>query len=460
MIKTPIIPVKPDIYNINTENRLDYKAICCFMSTGFFLQDDTYYVDQKVRKAATVYQNNEDIKGKTYFEWHYSPRKITLEQAVDEFSDLFDRITKEQTDGKRVILPLSGGIDSRSQAAALIGHENVQTYSYKFEYSFDETKFGRAIARSMNWDFNEYVVPEGYLWKVVDELSLLNGCYSEFTSPRQMSIKDEFPSMGDVFYIGHWGDVLFDNMGLDENLTLNEQVDILLKKVVKKGGLEIASTLWKVWGLSGDFESYLRERFSQLLSDIHIDNANARMRAFKSLHWAPRWTSVNLSIFSKYHPLALPYYDNRLCEWICTVPEKHLACRQIQIEYIKRKSPALALIPWQNFDPCNLYNYQNYKSLANRTYTFLNKLTRKLNEFALGRVCTERNWEIQFLGKENDSNLRKYLFDNKLFYEFIPQTIVRDLYNRFSKGNYQQKIWYSHPISMLLTLSQFIKQKK
>ena len=80
------------------------------------------------------------------------------------------------------------------------------------------------------------------------------------------------------------------------------------------------------------------------LSLINItNNANANMRAFKSLHWALRWNRTNLSIFEKYKPICLPYYNDKICEFICRTPEKHLSNRKIQIEYIN-ESPELAKI--------------------------------------------------------------------------------------------------------------------
>src|SRR5690606_2250966 len=129
-----------------------------------------------------------------------------------------------------------------------------------------------------------------------------------------------------VFSLGHWGDVLFDR-GCPEGTPESQLLEIILKKVIKKGGMELATALWQEWELEGDFESYLRQRISELLHNIKIENPSAKLRAFKSLYWAPRWTSVNLSVFEAAHPITLPYYDNRMCEFICTIPEEYLAGR-------------------------------------------------------------------------------------------------------------------------------------
>lgn len=170
------------------------------------------------------------------------------------------------------------------------------------------------------------------------------------------------------------------------------------------------------------------------------------------MYWAPRWTSVNLSIFESVRPITLPYYDNRMCEFICTVPEKHLAKRQIQIEYLKQRSPELARIPWQEQWPFNLYNYQWNRAPFNWPYRGWSKFKRTLSK----KMVTQRNWELQFLGEENDRHLQHHLFDNTAFTSLVPKEITQKIYKNFRDID---AVKYSHPLSMLLTLSLFSKQQ-
>lgn len=446
-MKNPIIPVNQQIIKVEGEHKLDYKAICCFAVIGFFLDNDTYYEDEKVLRAASTFH---DGKEEIYFKWFYDPVERKLDDIVDEFAAIFEGISNRLLEGKKIILPLSGGLDSRSQAAALVGRKDVVTYSYEFEGSFNETYYGTKIAEVCDWNFKKYTIPNGYLWERLPEISKTNGCYSDFVSPRQAAISEHFPELGDIFYLGHWGDVLFDSMHLPSDAGINAQIDCLYKKIVKKGGIELAIALWRYWGLEGDFEEYLRQRLTDLLSKIDIHDANARIRAFKSLYWAPRWTSVNLSFFSRYHEIALPYYDDEMCRFICSVPEKYLADRLIQIEYIKRKSPKLAKIPWQTYHPRNLYNY-NQKDLIGELIGKANSLRRKAKALITNRFMTMRNWEIQYLGRDNESHLREAISNDK---GIAPKEVSEEFLKKFYQGNHKSKIWYSHPVSMLLILSQ------
>ena len=86
--------------------------------------------------------------------WHYTPRDISFDQAVDEFTHLFETLILNYTEGKKIILPLSGGLDSRTLAAALKGRKDVVVVSYEFENGIRETEYARQIAVTCGWEFH------------------------------------------------------------------------------------------------------------------------------------------------------------------------------------------------------------------------------------------------------------------------------------------------------------------
>lgn len=453
-IKTAIIPLKTDFVGLKKE--IDYKSICVFAATGFFLDDDSYFLSQKALRPATKYTISDDEKiifnEEQFFRWHYSPIERPFNQIVDEFTSLFETIINEQVQHKKVILPLSGGLDSRTQAAALRHlNKNVHAYSYEFENGHNETKYAQQIAKVCDFPFEKWIIPKGYLWKDIVQIATINQCYTEFTHPRQVAVMEKLASLGEVISLGHWGDVLFDNMDLPSQLSLEEQVDIMIKKVIKKRGIELAEKLWNAWGIEGNFQSYFRERIKVLLQKVAIpDDANAQTRAFKSLYWASRWTGSNLSYFENVKPIMLPYYDERMCQFICTVPERFLAKRQIQIAYLKKRNPELAKIVWQDQRPFNLYNYHWNQFPWNFPY----RVYQKIKKDYIVKNKVSNNYENQFLGKQNDVELRKWLFENQKFIAFVDPNIVKEMYDGFKNENH---LSYSHVISTLLTLSLFTK---
>lgn len=454
--KTDIIPVNQTFVHQKGAAELHWEAICFFAAVGFFPETDTYYKNQQVLPPGSeniIDKNNYLQETKPWFEWYYKPRDISFEKALDEFTRLFETIIAEQVENHQVILPLSGGLDSRTQAVALkrIGAK-VQAYSYSFSGGYPEYKIAAKIAKACNFPFTALTIPYGYLWDHIETLATLNNCYTDFTHPRQMAVLDQLKSFGTLFSLGHWGDVLFDNENLGV-LSHQDQVQLVIKKIVKKGGKELAEAIWKEKELPGTFYDYLTAKISSMLQTIKIEEPNARIRAFKSKYWAPRWTSVNLAVFEAAHPISLPYYDKRMCDFICTLPEAYLANRQLQIAYIKKQAPALAAITWQDAKPFNLYNAHLNKVPYNLPYRIANKLKRELNN-VLGKNFIRRNWELQFTLPEHQNILASYVLSEEMNSLLSKELVMHFLTNFKEKDT----VYWSHPVSMLLTLSLFAKK--
>ncbi|MFD2823325.1 asparagine synthase-related protein [Lacinutrix iliipiscaria] len=453
-LKTPILPSKLQFVKQHAAHELNFKAICIFAATGFFLDDDTYWKDEACLLPGHDHifdENNFLIESKPWFKWHYTPKSISFEQALDEYINLFTTITKEQVGENPVILPLSGGLDSRSQALVLKNLNNtVQAFSYSFPGGYPEHKISKQIAEVCGFDFDAYKISKGYLWNDIDELAEINKCFSEFTHPRQMSVLKELKQYQGVFSLGHWGDVLFDR-GAPDGIVEKDIIPLLLKKMLKPGGLEFAESLWENWNLEGEFKTYFISRIENSLSKIKIDNISARVRAFKTSQWAHRWTTMNLSIFQAAHPISLPYYDNRMIEFICTIPEEYLADRRLQIAHLKQDK-AISKITWHEQKPFNLNNYQYNKSPYNLPYRVFHKIKREFNA-VIGNPYIQRNFELQFLGADNDKHLKKYIFNDD-FFKLIPKSVIEEFYNKFKNEN---TVYYSHPTSMLLTFALWNK---
>ena len=413
-----------------------------WFATGFFLGDQNFV---KKKYLGDDFSSN--------FEWSSNPRNISLDSAVSEFSNIFESIIEREIKGKNIILPLSGGLDSRTLAASLKDYKNVVVISYEFEGGLKETGYAQKIAKVYDWKFHKYQIKSGYLWDKLETLSNITKCQTEFTHPRQMAIIDEISDFGDVFLSGQWGDVLFNSYGMNLNDSISKQILKLIKLISKPGGIELSKDLWDFWGLDGDFETSFYQKIKSEYDKIHITEPNAKIRAFKSLQWAPRWANSNLKVFSYKKDIILPYYDKSMLEFISSVPEKILDKRKIQIEYIKNKSRELSLIPWQHYD-LNLYQYQNFNSLylPRRVFRYTKRLFKEI--IMRKNKIIQRNWELQFIGRKNENNLKKWLFETEELKDLVPIELITKYYKNFKTVD---PVKYSHPISMLLTLAVWSK---
>jgi hypothetical protein len=148
--------------------------------------------------------------------------------------------------------------------------------------------------------------------------------------------------------------------------------------------------------------------------------------------------------------MALPYYHDEMCKFICTVPEEYLSGRRIQIEYLKTKNEAVAKVPWQKFSPCNVYNYDRFYSFPFLVRRAFAKTKRVASEILFHNKSDARNWELQFLGPGNEHSLKAYLFEPS-FSKFIPKAVTEDVYDQFKRSPAKN----FHAVSMVLTLSLF-----
>lgn len=433
-IQTPI-PVKQGFDKTGSDNSFDYKAICVFSALGFFLDQDSYLKNEK-------FQSDKSYK------WAYTPTIDSLEEAVDRFAQVFETVIREQVNGKKVILPLSGGLDSRTQLVALKRlNADVSSFSYYFQDGYREDLIAKELARVAEIPFQSFSIKKGTLWGKLEELIEINLCLTDFTHPRQIIHIDEISSLGDIFSLGHWGDVLFDS---DESI-LSYQTDIysyLSNKLIKSGGLNLGNLLWRHFDLEGDFEEYLEFRIMELWNSIDVSDLEARFRIFKSKYWAPRWTSVNLNVFGKKRPISLPYYDKRLIDLSFQIPNELLRDRRIQIEYIKKYGNGLGKVTWQDKKPFNLHNYSLNKFPYNFPFRVYDKIKRSVLEI-MGSKFIQRNWELQFLGDENKIQIEKSINSrkNNIVPELVLKAGLTDFYLNPSKDN-------AHILSMLLTISQ------
>jgi len=463
--QTSVIPINQNFHNkienklvdweVDTTLSLDFKAIATFCSIGFMLDDDTYYSDIKVLKPSTkitLDKNNIILSNEKIWDWHYNPKERSFEDILEEFTDIFEAIITKQSNGKKILLPISGGLDSRTLFVPVKDASDLTLSSYEFENGIAETETAKELSQRFNIPLFTQTIQRGYLWNKIEELYNLNHCFSDFTHPRQVDAIHNWKHLGDVILLGHWGDVLFDQHADSINLSYAKQIAELQKKIIKPGGMELADDLWKHWGFENSFELYITDRLDKLYSKIDIDHPSSRMRAFKSLYWAPRWTSINLSIFKRAGKIILPYYSNEMCQFICTVPEVYLNARKIQIEYIKKNCPEAAHISWQKYYPLNLYNYQCF----NHTHYYFVRALRKANRLLQAfiskpeRLIT-RNWELQFSGDHNFIQLKNNLLKRSKINKLIPQSIIKKYLDNFQ----DDPLKYAHPVSMLLTLAIF-----
>lgn len=180
------------------EKRLDYHAIGEMFSFGHLHGNKTLFEGIYRLPAASVLTFYE---GKATFTEYWSlpydedtyqrerikPRKAQL--FAEELSSIFVAATKRQdVEAEKLLIPLSGGLDSRYAAALYhhIGKRNVSLYTMGPEKSEDQI-YATQVAEKLNFNHTKFEINAGDIWSasglfsfVSDGMSNISGSVQNF----------------------------------------------------------------------------------------------------------------------------------------------------------------------------------------------------------------------------------------------------------------------------------------
>ena len=443
-----------------TERQLDYEALTGFFTFGFFPQDRTFFKDIKIVSPSTQFvvdQAGKHIQQKRLWSWSHSPdANLSFDDAVDAFAALFHQVIHEQVHGRRVALPISGGLDSRSTIAALQEYQdpsNIWTYSYGYAKKSVETKIARQIATFTPFPFTSFTIQPYLFDQLPHVLDCIEG-FQDVTQTRQAYITHDLAQNADFVLAAHLGDLWLGDMGYPTTHQLSSPENVAeyaWKKWVRKGGAWLTEFVLKDTGTAIQPEILLREMLNVDLNQLnHLQDPDFKLKALKIETYVFRWSLASLRMYQPGAFPLLPFFDPRFYDFFSTIPTSYVAGRRLQVAYIKRYAPNLARIPWQAFYDANLYEYFHFN-----TWLLPRRAVNKLDRLLTGRQVIERNWELQFLNQRGRQGLQDWLLTPGLkLHDFVPKSklaqFLRDFYATPGAAN-------GYTVSMLLTFSAWLE---
>lgn len=146
--------------------RLEEFRACSYVSGNNTLYKEVY----QVLPGEIIYLDlqNETFQKTKYFEYAYNPQMSPESVMVEKYDEVllfaFEEL-KKRLGGRQVLIPLSGGLDSRTVAVMLkrVGYENVLCFSYGRKGNY-ETEISGKVSKKLNYDwvYEEYT---GDTWK-------------------------------------------------------------------------------------------------------------------------------------------------------------------------------------------------------------------------------------------------------------------------------------------------------
>ena len=316
-----------------------YKNICCLGVGSFIL----------VEKKHSVWKRIEYFK--------YKPSSSFLEQNTatlsKELDDLFDsaiQTTIAFADGRPIIVPLSGGLDSRLILAKLKQHKYKEIFSFTYGLSGNhESLLARWVADRLDvpWTFIRSKPRDlRKLYNSSSRLDFANSSdgrqivpsYSEFEPFSLISKQGLFPS-NSIVVNGQSGDFLFG--GHIPSVWMNDCNPQIVKDY-------IVSRHCNHWHLPF-LEKKQREISSRLFEDLNhrvsedrnfTTKRNNLMSFYEEWEYRERQPKVPVSNQRLYEffnfAWHLPLWDARLIDFWSTVPFHLKVDQKLHINYLKQ----------------------------------------------------------------------------------------------------------------------------
>jgi asparagine synthase (glutamine-hydrolysing) len=450
----------PSVSSVGSARRLDWAGLTGFFAFGFFPQDRTFFDDVKILPPAshTVISDDGKLCGQSrYWQWWHRPDESrSYDETVAQFAAIFEEVVREQTETGNIAIPISGGLDSRSAVAALDTErsdypDRFWAYSYGYGADSVETRIASEIAKTRRLPFEEFEIDD-YLFNGIERvLGCVEG-FQDITQSRQASITERIQKKAEYVLAAHWGDVWLDDMGFEDSGSSNsgDLESHTLAKISKQGNRWLVDNISRPHLNGENPTELLKSLCAKGFADKEIEDADFRIKAFKTDQWSFRWTIASLRMFHGGGFPRLPFYDTRIADFFCSVPTRFLRGRRLQIDYLKRFAPDLARVKWQYSD-ANLFRHGKFSS-----FQLPKRAAKKAVRLITRSKVIERNWEIQFLSEAGRRGLHKWLLRPGLrLHELVSQEAVHDVLNSFYANPLAEKRGYT--ISMLLTLSCWLE---
>jgi asparagine synthase (glutamine-hydrolysing) len=445
------------VAQLASHRRLDIHSLAGFFGFGFFPEDRTFFEDVRILRPATHYvfsATGAEMRAERYWNWKHAPdAKRSYEDTVEEFGSVFKTVMRDQLREGLIAVPISGGLDSRCTVAAINGstqRQSLWSYSYGYSDNSAEIKIARQVAAARGLRIDTFTT-QPYLFEQLGRVLACVEGFQDVTQCRQAAITQNIATHADFIIAAHWGDVWLDTTGLAGLASSDCVADHALLKMAKKGRTWLLENLCAPKLGQDKPEAVLRQFVTEGMKPLqHIEDADFRVKAYKTEHWSFRWTLSSLRMFQAAAFPRLPFYDTRLADFFCTVPSAYVAGRRLQIDYLKHFAPDLARVTWQPYDT-NLYNYQHFGS-----WLLPKRAAKKAWRLLAGAKTVERNWEVQFGGSSGETGLNDWLLRHGLrLHDLVSRKKIAMLLEAFREDPLKQGRGYT--VSMLLTFSAWLE---
>jgi asparagine synthase (glutamine-hydrolysing) len=353
-----------------------------FLTSGFIIGDETFYSEIKQIEAGTyiIYDQESGILSKkSYFEYRpdyptIKSEHILLKKLDSTLDKAFNRLIKF-ANGRKIVVPLSGGLDSRLVVSMLKRkkYNNVLCFSYGKKGNTESLK-SKKIAESLGfeWIFIEYTRKnwrntfqskefKDYFFQMDNLCSLVH--IQDFIAVKELKENNIIPEDA-IFVPGHTGDFIsgghIPSKYKNSSVTKDELISDIIAKHFRVNDFN---------KLRKKSQERIKNRIVDLIN-IHDDKVITNIYAsslYELFDWRERQTKhvINSVRIYDYYNMQwfLPLWDNEVIEFWLTISIVDKIDKKLYKKYLA------------DFDTLNLFSKTNtcYVRSSIKQYFFENK---------------------------------------------------------------------------------------
>lgn len=327
-----------------------------FLVTGFVTGRDTLF-DGIEQIQAGEFLLHDKRTGKTDLYPHYQYRheeifSVSEEQMIERMDEVctnvFKRLIETTVDqGKHIVVPLSGGLDSRILVAMLkrLGVEDVTCFTYGIRNN-RESRFSKEVAGALGypWYFVEYTAAkweETYRSPELTELLRYSGNLSALPHVQDLPAVRELKKQGiipetSVFVPGHGADVLSGckiphSYDLRGGCTAEEAVHYVLAD---------HHSYWD-WGNDGPLKRIFEERVRAIIPAVRAGDRESGANAIEYFDYRERQAKYIINSVRTYeyygYEWRIPFWDNELIDFFMKVPLPYRITQRLYKQFARER---------------------------------------------------------------------------------------------------------------------------
>lgn len=413
-----------------------------FLVTGYVTGSDTLFdgVQQIQAGEYLIYdKSNEKYSVHRYFQYlHGNYSDDSEEQLIKRLDDVmvgvFNRLidTTVKQD-KTIVVPLSGGLDSRLIVAMLkrLGVENVICFSYGKKGN-SQSEISRQVAEALGytWYFVEYTNKRWYDSFHSEEMrayELYGGNHvsgphiQDYLAVKVMKEEGLIPDNA-VFVPGHAGDMLTGSWISQDINKMPPNYDQFLQYILDK---HYTISQWKTKA-NDELEAFFRHKIRNSVGDIIIHDADSLTNAIEFFNFHERQAKFIVNSVRVYeffgYGWRIPYWDAGLMDFFLQIPIPLRMNQYLYRKYVLKVVFTMNLSPLSQI-PCTTFRkYSHFASIKKYIiqkipliHLIRNKIVNEYSSHYLNwySIMSEEDFKKWYTGIEN---INTYLLQHYIKY--------------------------------------------